>query len=75
MEVGDSETEPKSFLSGTKQPHLINGLTAEAYLCQKNVQNNIEPNVFRFRWFGCNSKEKGIDGTFGWLQAPATNRR
>src|SRR5439155_24920817 len=44
--VGDSETEPKSFLSGTKQPHMINGLTAEAYLCQKNVQNNIEPTFF-----------------------------
>jgi hypothetical protein len=24
-------------------------------------------------WFGWTSKEKGIERTFGWLQAPATN--
>jgi hypothetical protein len=39
----------------------------------KTSSDNTEPNVFASDGLGCSSKEKGIEGTFGWLQAPATN--
>jgi len=28
--------------------------------------------LFHFKWFAWSSKQNGIEGTFGWLQAPAT---
>ena len=41
-ELGDQ----KLFLFGAKRSICVNGPSAEAYLCQNDLPNNIEPTVF-----------------------------
>jgi hypothetical protein len=38
----------------------------------KKSRPEFESYIFFLKWFGHSSKENGIEGTFGWLQAPAT---
>jgi len=42
------------------------------YPCHKGQDEEYYTYVLCFGRFGFSSKEKGIEGTFGWLQAPAT---
>src|ERR1700694_2482805 len=38
----------------------------------KKVSSNIEPRIFALGDLGAGRKKNGLEGTFGWLQAPAT---
>jgi hypothetical protein len=64
-----SSDGPLTFLSGTiwRKCSSVRELPVP-----KTSSDNTEPKVFASDGLGCSSKEKGIEGTFGWLQASAT---
>jgi len=61
------ETSPKDEEDRHSYSYLAPELIA--------FRSDIKSQRLRFRCFGCSSKEKGIEGTFGWLQACDLNHR
>jgi hypothetical protein len=52
------------FFPARNSSTCVNGFAAEAYLCQKDVSNNIEPRVFALGDLGV-ARKNGIERTFG----------
>jgi hypothetical protein len=58
--VATRKLSRKDFFPTRNRSNGANGLAAEAYLCQKDFSNNIEPTVFALSGWGVAQKRREL---------------